>query len=57
VVGDEAALLLDQQQGVAELGRVPGLALADRAGVRVRKRHQPIGDHPIAGKALVGLGQ
>jgi transposase len=30
VVGDEAAFVLGHQQRVAELGRVPGLALADR---------------------------
>jgi hypothetical protein len=35
VVGDEPALVLSQQQGVAELGWMPGLALADRAGVGV----------------------
>jgi hypothetical protein len=34
-----------------------GLALADRTGVRIRERYQPIRDHPVAGKALVGLGQ
>jgi hypothetical protein len=38
VVGDEAALVLGHQQGVAELGRMPGLALADRAGVGIRQR-------------------
>jgi hypothetical protein len=31
VVGDEPALVLDDQGGVAELGRVLRLALADRA--------------------------
>jgi hypothetical protein len=33
VVGDEAALVLGHEQGVAELGRVLGLALADWTGV------------------------
>jgi hypothetical protein len=33
MVGDKAALLLGQQQGVAELGRRSRLALADRAGI------------------------
>jgi hypothetical protein len=33
VVSDETALVLDQQQGSAELGRRSRLALADRAGV------------------------
>jgi hypothetical protein len=57
VVGDEAALVLGQQQGVAELGRRPQLALADRPGVRITQAHQPIRDHPVAGQPLVGLGQ
>jgi hypothetical protein len=34
-----------------------GAALADRAGVQVRKRHQPVWDHPVTRKPLVGLGQ
>jgi len=34
-----------------------GLALADRAGVGVGQRHQPVGNHPVTGKALVGLDQ
>jgi hypothetical protein len=57
VVGDEAALVLGYQQGVAELGRRSRLALADRPGARVREQHQPVGDHPVAGQPLVGLGQ
>jgi hypothetical protein len=36
---------------------VLGLALADRAGVRVGQRHQPIGNHAVTGQPLVGLGQ
>jgi hypothetical protein len=57
VGGDEAALALCQQHGVAELGRLVGLALADRAGVRVAQRHQPVGDHPVTGQPLPGLVQ
>jgi hypothetical protein len=57
VVGDEAAFVLGQQQAVAKLGRRSRLALADRAGVRVRKQHQAVSDHPVTGQALIGLGQ
>ena len=57
MVGDKAALVLGQQQGVAELGGTARLAFADRAGVRVGKRHQPVGDHPVAGQPLPGLVQ
>jgi len=57
VVGDEAALVFAEQQGVAELSRMLGLALADRASIRVGKAHQPISDHPIAAKPLLGLPQ
>ena len=39
------------------LGRCSRLALADRAGVRIRERHQPISDHPVAGQPLRGLRQ
>jgi hypothetical protein len=34
VAGDEPAFVFAEQQGVAELGRRAGLALADRAGIR-----------------------
>jgi hypothetical protein len=37
VAGDEAALVFANQQGVAELGRMLGLALADRAGIRIAR--------------------
>jgi hypothetical protein len=57
VVGDEAVLVLGQQQAVAELGRRSRRALADGAGIRVRQRHQPIRNHPIPGQPLIGLGQ
>jgi hypothetical protein len=33
------------------------LVLADRAGVRVGQRHQPVGNDPVTGQPLVGLGQ
>jgi hypothetical protein len=35
VVGDKTTLVFCHQQGVAELGRMLRLALADRAGVRI----------------------
>ena len=53
----QAALVLAHQQGVAELGRLVRLAFADRAGVGVGKREQPVSDHPVAGNALAGLVQ
>jgi hypothetical protein len=53
----QAAFVLGQQQAIAELGRLAGLALADGAGVGVAQAHQPVGDHPVAGQPLVGLGQ
>jgi len=55
MVGDKAALVLGQQQGVAELGRRAGLALADRAGIRISQRHHSVRDAAVAGKPLVGL--
>ena len=55
VVGDEAALVLGQQQGVAELGRAAGFALADRAGVGVGQGHHPVGNLTVAGQPLLGL--
>ena len=55
VGGDEPVLILGQQYGVAELGRLAGLALADRPGVRVGQRNQPVADDPVAGKPLTGL--
>ena len=33
------------------------LALADRPSIRIAKAHQPISDHPIAAKPLLGLPQ
>jgi hypothetical protein len=36
---------------------VLGLALADRPGVRIAQADQPIGDHPVARKPLIGLPQ
>jgi hypothetical protein len=44
VGGDEPVLILGQQYGVAELGRLAGLALADRPVVRVGQRDQPVAD-------------
>ncbi len=57
MVGDKAALVLGQQQGVAELGRAARLTLADRPGIRIRQRHHSIRDAAVAGKPLVGLPQ
>ncbi len=57
VVGGKAALVLGHQQGVAELGRVLWLALADRPDIRISQRHHAIGDAAVAGKPLVGLPQ
>ena len=42
---------------VAELGGWRGLPLRIGRASGSRKRHQPVRDHPVAGQALVGLGQ
>ena len=41
---------------IAELGRLAELALADRAGVGVGDRHQPVGDLQTAGATVDLLG-
>jgi hypothetical protein len=57
LVSATSLLALCQRQLVARLGRRAGLALADRVGVWVGGRHQPIGITPVVSRPLVGLGR